>query len=476
VRNVGRSHWAWLAVGLLFVCISGPFAWRSWRIWQHTSAADALLSKGDFALAAVCLESAANLSPRRADLQFRLGAALRRGGDLKRAEQHFSRAAELGWPASEIERQRSLARIQIGVTDGAEKLVSSLASEAVSDDVATEVYEALARGYLTAYRLPEATECIERWIEWQPDCAQARLWLGDVYQKIDRNDLAMDTYRKILDMNTDSVFVAPPPADEGATVEPFQRTESITSMARIRLARLLLYTSKVEEGRVVFQQCLAEDPENVNCLLGLAEAEIRLGMVEEAEKRLRAAMPLKMTDLQRATVLRELGSLQLQAGNYSEALPMLEECVRLVPRDSSGHYNLGLTLVRLGRTEEGKREIDYSTEVSKEVGRLLDITRALNSNPDNVHLRRELGVGMIKLGMDKEGVGWLRTALWIDPNDAECHRSLAEYYEKKGDLDLAAQHRRSIAQTSAPGVAEGPPSATGTSAPPLPSNATPVTP
>jgi tetratricopeptide (TPR) repeat protein len=69
------------------------------------------------------------------------------------------------------------------------------------------------------------------------------------------------------------------------------------------------------------------------------------------------------------------------AGRYEEALADLDRAIELSPSDSAwDHYEAGLTLLSLGRTEEAKRRIHTAIEgeredLRKDAG---DITAAFN--------------------------------------------------------------------------------------------------
>src|SRR5207253_2486411 len=61
------------------------------------------------------------------------------------------------------------------------------------------ILEALARGYMRQYRLPEARFCLQRWLEIQPDNVQATCLEGQLHFDYERAvSTAMDTYRRAV--------------------------------------------------------------------------------------------------------------------------------------------------------------------------------------------------------------------------------------------------------------------------------------
>src|SRR5262249_54657105 len=59
------------------------------------------------------------------------------------------------------------------------------------------ILEALTRGYLRQYRLPEARICLDRWLESQPDDVQALCLRGQFHLDYERaSDRAVNDYRR----------------------------------------------------------------------------------------------------------------------------------------------------------------------------------------------------------------------------------------------------------------------------------------
>jgi Tfp pilus assembly protein PilF len=56
-----------------------------------------------------------------------------------------------------------------------------------------------------------------------------------------------------------------------------------------------------------------------------------------------------------------------------------------------------------------------------------------------------LGVLFLRLGHEKFGLGWLKSALQHDPRYAPVHQALADYYARRGDAENEARHRQAAA-------------------------------
>jgi Tfp pilus assembly protein PilF len=72
--------------------------------------------------------------------------------------------------------------------------------------------------------------------------------------------------------------------------------------------------------------------------------------------------------------------------------------------------------------------------------------RAIHAAPSDPAPRHEAGVILFRNGQEQEGLRWLASALQQDPNHRPTHELLVEYFEKHGQPEKAAQHRRLAGQ------------------------------
>ena len=67
---------------------------------------------------------------------------------------------------------------------------------------------------------------------------------------------------------------------------------------------------------------------------------------------------------------------------------------------------------------------------------------AINSQPDNLALKVRFAEDLLREGYAKEAVELLMLVLKEAPGHPPAHLALAAHYEKQGNNDLAAKHRR----------------------------------
>lgn len=162
-----------------------------------------------------------------------------------------------------------------------------------------------------------------------------------------------------------------------------------------------------------------------------------IGLSEDEEKVARAQDVLKK--------LKELGYLDttfkeaydfIQLGDEEKGLSKAEEFVRRYPEVWNGWFLIGWANRRLGRWEEGREaftkavslgslETDTFNEMALcqiELGDLegarVSLEKALRLEPENVKIIVNLGALAFRMGKKGEALGFFKSALVIDPDDA----------------------------------------------------------
>ena len=226
----------------------------------------------------------------------------------------------------------------------------------------------------------------------------------------------------------------------------------------------LLAEGKVREAKHVFEQALADDPDD-------ARAWLDLGLVHEAsddfvsaEKAYRRSAEV---DPNFAEAFNNLGVLLREDGKLPEATTMLERAVALDAQLTAARFNLALAYEERGRLTDAEREY------------LATIDRLANDPVPRINLammllgmgRREaaaeqlraarpmvrgdvllsipVGEGLRRAGLPEEAVPVLRAALSqaSDPPPTELLAELALAYYATGEIDAAeATMRRALGQ------------------------------
>jgi tetratricopeptide (TPR) repeat protein len=122
-----------------------------------------------------------------------------------------------------------------------------------------------------------------------------------------------------------------------------------------------------------------------------------------------------------ADVRNNLAGALLMRGEVDEAIPLLQEALRLNPRHAEAHSNLGVALGRRGRLAEA---LDHHQE-------------ALRLDPRQSQAYSNLGNVLLQQGQVREAIARFNEGLSIDPADPQARTNLAGALLREGRIDEA---------------------------------------
>ncbi len=398
----------------------------------QVSVAQELLARGDLPAALEALRLAERFQPNSAEVQYLLARAYRRADRLDQFAEHLESARALGWPEPDLTRQAWLAEVQSGEVVGAEVQLKRIAAGDVPDEVAEEVYEALAKGYLRSFCWRDAWVCLEAWLQWRPDAPHAHVMRGFLREQGGDAAAAAEEYRAAL-----------------------QRLPSLGE-ARRRLARLLLQQNAVDEAREQFLARLSDAPDDGEAWAGLAQCEVRRGDPQAARSAIAQALAAPLPAYPRGVVLGELGRLLLAEGKTDQSRTVLQQALALAPGEPQIHVHLATVLARTGQTEQAAYHQQRAQQIRIEYERVTELGRQLVHRPNDAGLRFQTGEILLRQGLREEALRWLASALRCDPRHGPTHALLAQYYAEQGDEEQAAFHRLKAAGADARSPAAGP--------------------
>jgi tetratricopeptide (TPR) repeat protein len=221
-----------------------------------------------------------------------------------------------------------------------------------------------------------------------------------------------------------------------------------------------------------FRLALEKDPEN---------RSIRYGLVEVLAQELTQTPPEQLTaEIVEETML-EVGPIaeplmddpnikrymlliyQILAQRYGEqemdekAADTWGRIIEIDPSMAEGHYNMGVALVKLGKTEEAMQRFEKSVDLNPylpksyygmgniylEAGQHEDaienFLKALEINPDDLEIRHNLGVAYSLAGNVDKAIAELEKAIKAQPDYFLAYRSLAAIYKGKDDQKMVAE-------------------------------------
>lgn len=123
------------------------------------------------------------------------------------------------------------------------------------------------------------------------------------------------------------------------------------------------------------------------------------------------------------------GSLLMTQGKFEESIAAYRDALADAPRMGACHYNIGLDLDALGRTEEALREFQAEAEL----------------NPADVNLQHKIAETLASLGRSDEALATYRLATRLVPNSPEAYRGLANHLSRRQNFaEAITAHRTAL--------------------------------
>ena len=163
-----------------------------------------------------------------------------------------------------------------------------------------------------------------------------------------------------------------------------------------------------------YEQRVDIHPNDADAHQDLGDTYARLGRHAEALAEFAMVSTLAIG---RADAFTAMAQVHLKEGRYAEAVEAARRALDLNAAYAPAHYTLGTSLVRLGRTDEGQKELEEFQRLQAE---------AASAHAREIELgglRREASESSAK-GDHEQAVSLLRKALLIEPDAAVSHLNL----------------------------------------------------
>lgn len=239
---------------------------------------------------------------------------------------------------------------------------SSLKRAAKADPANFQVRALLGMSYYGSRRFDAAAAELQRAAGQQPDNIELRFKLAQSYLWSGQYEAAKNQFKFLLEKNPDS---APVHMLLGEVLDAGRQNEqAITEFeAAVRaspdepevhfgLGYLYWKQGRYDDARREFQTELANQPQHVQALTYLGDAEMHIGNRPQATDYLKRA--LKADPNARLAHL-DLGIL-LTGTDPQNAATCFREAIRLDPARPDAHYRLGQLLLSMGREQEADAE------------------------------------------------------------------------------------------------------------------------
>jgi tetratricopeptide (TPR) repeat protein len=264
------------------------------------------------------------------------------------------------------------------------------------------------------YRLPEAIELLNRWIEIDPEDTEPfvrRAWVEERQLDFDN---ALTDYRRVIAMDPQRWPV------------------------RAQIAEILFKIRKPDEAVAELKLLREHQPQDASVAVNLSRCYREMGEYDNA---LEALDQLPDDARSSSRVQAELGHVALFKEDYVKAESLFRSALKAMPREREVLYGLHQALSRLGKSSDADEVQAILKQVDADGRRMGQIITGLTRNPADAALRYEGASIFLRNGVKEDGVRWLQMTLEADPRHIGAHERLAEYFEEQGRPDLAAVHR-----------------------------------
>lgn len=367
------------------------------RAWYHYRAAQKALVLYHFAEAGKHLDIPFKAWPNYWRVHLLAARAARLDGASAQARERLLFCQERQPHADEVLLEWALLRAQVGELEAVESYL--LEQLRRGSDQAALIGEALIEGYTRTYRIGPALAGVEEWLKQSPDDTQALYLQGDIYQQIQRPQMALACYRRSMEID--------PQRDD----------------ARWRLTRCLLRLGLCEEANPHLVYLRRRYPHDAEITVELAGARFKQGQLAEARQLLDAVLA-EHPDNEAA--LRERGRLALESENAAEAEKWLRRAEKRNPHDTQLLPLLAAALEHQEKHDEAQILHERLRQTDRDFQRLAQIClHELGERPNDPVLHCELGVLLQRLGYREAARSWLLLAVQEDPKSPSARAALA---------------------------------------------------
>jgi tetratricopeptide (TPR) repeat protein len=383
-----------------------------WARWEY-GRGETANSHHDFARAREHFERALNVWFWSSRTHLAAARAARRAGDFSGSLIHLRSAQNIGGHDDAVDVELKLMRLQQGDVRSVAPELETLLAQNHPDSVA--ILEVLTPAYIQGYQLESALQCIGRWLEREPNRLEPWQYRAQVYGRMQSSAELLASYRHILELDRDD--------DE----------------CRLRLAAELVAARQFDEALKEYEHLRARQGGGPAVLTGMASCLAALNRPDEARRLLDEVLSVNPHS---AGALAERGRLALQYESPARAESWLRQAVAENPSEHEVLYSLFQCLERMGQKAEAAEVQARIKRVESDLLELREAMRQVAMAPHDPEPRRQAGLVLLRNGKKDEGLRWLTSALIENPHHKATHATLADYYDKAGDVARAAQHRK----------------------------------
>jgi tetratricopeptide (TPR) repeat protein len=317
---------------------------------------------------------------------------------------------------------------------------------ALTQTSASEALYLAMNGLLVkAELLPQAEDVMQRAVRAYPASRRARYKEAEMYRDSGKMRKALEVFEEASQMKA--------PAPMTPDLDSLQ-----LSFIYQRIGGINTDLTQFDAAIAAYKKALEISPKNADARIALGDAYLRRDQREEARaeySKMMSAFP------DRALPLYRYADACLKSGDFVEATAAAEKALKIDPMERKARFVRGQALMRIGRIEEGRKELEEYAKQEAAAQADLNSQRdvivsnrgaadlilkgrgdeaialfqsSLKAHPDSTTLRLNLGLALSQLGRRQEAVSVFKGMLDGGPGDAFLvYKLLAREYGRLKD-------------------------------------------
>jgi tetratricopeptide (TPR) repeat protein len=356
------------------------------------------------------------LWPRRVEVHLLAARTARLSGDFETAEAHLNKCLKLVGPTEDVQLEYLLIRAQTGEIEEVAPILESFVENGHRDGA--HILETMSRAYMQNLEYGPAYRCLSRWIVLTPEDTRPHYWRGWVFERVANPARAREDYEHALAMDPNLFSV------------------------RLRLAEMLLEDNQPVDAATHLEYLRTLDPDRPEVNARLGQCRFLQGQHAESRRLLEAAVEKLPND---RYVLLYLARLDIEDRQPARAEERLRKLLDKDQSDTEARYVLVTALKFQRRDREAAENLVRYEQDKVLIDRANKMLQSEAKTPTrDANTAFEIGSLLLQIGQEQQGLHWLNEALSRSADHQPTHAALADYYEKTGDAERAASHRRRL--------------------------------
>jgi Flp pilus assembly protein TadD len=145
-------------------------------------------------------------------------------------------------------------------------------------------------------------------------------------------------------------------------MQEYLRLKPEDASAHYGLGRMYRQGLKLDQAKAEFTRCIELQPKQTEGYYQLGDTELQDDEYSDALANFNKTLERNPAH---GGALVGIGIIYFKQKQYVKAISALEQATKAAPDYQPGHYYLGLSLARLGRQDESKRELEIATAMVK---------------------------------------------------------------------------------------------------------------